>query len=160
MEKNDTNGTFSLLEATLAPGNEPPPHVHSREDELFYVLEGEFDIYVVGEEAFNLIRATVFSFPGSSRMRLLSALSGFACSFCTHLVGWKKAFRKMSLPAQNLEPPTEALTYSQSDLEQTARRFREYGVQILSPEKVAEQLPLYPEPVPRSGKIDLIEHAG
>ena len=46
VEKKDTNGTFSLLEATLAPGNEPPPHVHSREDELFYVLEGEFDMYV------------------------------------------------------------------------------------------------------------------
>jgi hypothetical protein len=26
VEKKDTNGTFSLLEATLAPGNEPPPH--------------------------------------------------------------------------------------------------------------------------------------
>jgi len=32
------------MEAILAPGNEPPPHVHSREDELFYVLEGEFDV--------------------------------------------------------------------------------------------------------------------
>ena len=49
VEKKDTDGAFSLLEATLAPGNEPPPHVHSREDELFYVLEGEFDVYV-GEE--------------------------------------------------------------------------------------------------------------
>ena len=51
--KQDTNQAFSLLEATLAPGNEPPPHVHSREDELFYVLEGEFDVYV-GEEAFTM----------------------------------------------------------------------------------------------------------
>ena len=49
-EKRDTNGAFCLVEGTLAPGNEPPPHVHSREDELFYVLEGEFDVYV-GEEA-------------------------------------------------------------------------------------------------------------
>src|SRR5262245_62187039 len=51
-ETPDTNGAFSLFEATLAPGNEPPPHVHSREDELFYVLEGEFDVYV-GEEAYQ-----------------------------------------------------------------------------------------------------------
>jgi hypothetical protein len=34
-EKQDTNGAFSLLEATLVPGTEPPPHEHSREDELF-----------------------------------------------------------------------------------------------------------------------------
>jgi hypothetical protein len=66
----------------------------------------------------------------------------------------------MSSPAQNLEPPTEALTYSQSDLEQTARRFAEYGVQMLTPEEVAEQLLLYPKPLPRSGKADLIERAG
>lgn len=51
-ETPDTNGAFSLLEATLVPGTEPPPHVHTREDELFYLLEGEFDVYV-GEEAFN-----------------------------------------------------------------------------------------------------------
>lgn len=38
-EKKDTNGAFFLVEAMLAPGTEPPPHVHSREDEFFYVLE-------------------------------------------------------------------------------------------------------------------------
>jgi quercetin dioxygenase-like cupin family protein len=52
-EKKDTNGAFLLIEATLAPGTEPPPHVHTREDELFYVLEGEFDVYV-GKEAFKV----------------------------------------------------------------------------------------------------------
>ena len=52
-DKKDTNGAFCLVEATLAPGNEPPPHEHSREDELFYVLEGEFDVYV-GKEAFKV----------------------------------------------------------------------------------------------------------
>jgi quercetin dioxygenase-like cupin family protein len=52
-EKKDTNGAFFLVEATLAPGTEPPPHVHTREDELFYVLEGEFDAYV-GDEAFKV----------------------------------------------------------------------------------------------------------
>jgi mannose-6-phosphate isomerase-like protein (cupin superfamily) len=52
-EKKDTNGAFFLVEAMLAPGTEPPPHVHTREDELFYVLEGEFDVYV-GKEAFKV----------------------------------------------------------------------------------------------------------
>jgi len=31
-EKKDTNGAFLLVEAMLAPGTEPPPHVHTRED--------------------------------------------------------------------------------------------------------------------------------
>jgi len=159
VEKKDTNGTFSLLEATLAPGNEPPPHMHSRKDELFYVLEGEFDTYV-GEEAFKVTKGECIFLPKfkphafvirSLRLRMLILYTPG---------GVEEVFRKVSSPAQHLEPPTEALTYSQSDLEQTARRFSEYGVQILSPEEVAEQLPLYPKLVPRSGKTDLIEHAG
>jgi quercetin dioxygenase-like cupin family protein len=158
-ERKDTNGAFSLLEATLAPGNEPPPHVHSCEDELFYVLEGEFDIYV-GEEAFNVTQGECVFLPKFSphgfviRSHRLSVLILYTPG------GVEEAFGKMSSPAQTLEPPTDALTYSQSDLEQTARRFREYGVQILSPEEVAKQLPLYPTPLPRSGKTDLIERVG
>ena len=31
-ETKDTNGAFLLVEARLAPGTEPPPHVHTRED--------------------------------------------------------------------------------------------------------------------------------
>jgi quercetin dioxygenase-like cupin family protein len=46
-------GAFFLAEAMLAPGTEPPGHVHSREDVLLYVLEGELDAYV-GEEAFDI----------------------------------------------------------------------------------------------------------
>ena len=56
----------------------------------------------------------------------------------------------MSSPAQNLEPPTEALTYSQSDLEQTAERFMAYGVHFLTPDEVVDQLPLYPKSLSRN----------
>ena len=45
-ESEGTGGRFSLIEGCLKPGNEPPPHVHEREDELFYVLEGKMDVYV------------------------------------------------------------------------------------------------------------------
>ncbi|TGS14982.1 cupin domain-containing protein [Mesorhizobium sp. M2E.F.Ca.ET.209.01.1.1] len=36
-----TGGGFGLLESLIAPGFSPPLHVHRREDESFYVLEGE-----------------------------------------------------------------------------------------------------------------------
>ena len=29
-----------MMEAIVPPGHGPPPHIHSREDEAFYVLEG------------------------------------------------------------------------------------------------------------------------
>lgn len=159
VEKKDNNGEFSLLEATLVPGTEPPPHVHSREDELFYVLEGEFDVYV-GEEAFNVSKGECVLLPRFSPHALVIRSPRLRVLILYTPGGLEEAFSKMSAPAQNLEPPTEAITYSQSDLEQTARRFAEHGVQILSPEEVAQQLPLYPEPLPRSGTGHLIERAG
>lgn len=39
----DTGGAFSLSELTAHPGFGPPPHIHRREDESYYVLEGEFE---------------------------------------------------------------------------------------------------------------------
>ena len=36
----DTNGAYALAHATIAPGGEPPLHVHAREDETFHILSG------------------------------------------------------------------------------------------------------------------------
>src|SRR5499427_4851546 len=36
-----TGGAFGLVESLIAPGFSPPLHVHHREDESFWVLEGE-----------------------------------------------------------------------------------------------------------------------
>lgn len=37
----DTGGAYSMAEAYVPAGAEPPVHVHAREDEVYYVLEGE-----------------------------------------------------------------------------------------------------------------------
>jgi quercetin dioxygenase-like cupin family protein len=145
-ETPDTNGAFSLFEAILVPGTEPPPHVHSREDELFYVLEGEFDVYV-GEEVFNGKTGECIFLPRFKPHAFIIRSPWLRLLILFAPAGVEEAFRSMSSPARNLEPPTEALTYSKYDLEQTARRFGEYGVQILAPDEVAERLPSYPKPV-------------
>jgi len=36
---NDTNGKYALWEAIVLPGDGPPAHVHSREEEGFYILQ-------------------------------------------------------------------------------------------------------------------------
>jgi quercetin dioxygenase-like cupin family protein len=38
---DDTAGRYATWEAIVPPGGGPPPHVHSREEEWFYVLDGE-----------------------------------------------------------------------------------------------------------------------
>ncbi len=48
---DDTNGAFSLLEAQEPPGFGPPLHIHRDAAEAFYVLEGEYIIFLDGREA-------------------------------------------------------------------------------------------------------------
>jgi len=48
----ETGGAFGLIEATAPPGASPPLHVHSREEESFWVLEGEVE-FLCGEERFR-----------------------------------------------------------------------------------------------------------
>jgi quercetin dioxygenase-like cupin family protein len=43
-----TGGAYSLFEVTTQPNGGPPPHVQHREDESFYVLEGEYEFLVEG----------------------------------------------------------------------------------------------------------------
>ena len=42
----DTNGKYAMWEAIVPPGGGPLPHVHSREEEGFYILEGEITLQV------------------------------------------------------------------------------------------------------------------
>jgi len=37
----NTGGVVSVVESHDVPGGGPPPHIHTREDEWFHVLEGE-----------------------------------------------------------------------------------------------------------------------
>ena len=46
----DTGGAFALLEAAEPPNFGPPLHIHHDCAEAFYVLEGEYRIFVEGEE--------------------------------------------------------------------------------------------------------------
>jgi len=48
--KEETDGAFSLLEATEPPDFGPPLHTHHDAAEAFYVLEGEYTIFVDGRE--------------------------------------------------------------------------------------------------------------
>lgn len=45
----DTHGKYAMLEAIVRPGGGPPPHVHSREEEGFFVLDGEITFTINGE---------------------------------------------------------------------------------------------------------------
>ena len=51
----DTEGERAVFEQTsLSQGKGTPLHIHNNQDEIFYVLEGEY-YFQVGDEKFNLV---------------------------------------------------------------------------------------------------------
>jgi len=46
---DQTGGVYVLSEARVLPGGGPPPHIHHREDEAFFVLEGEIT-FMLGDK--------------------------------------------------------------------------------------------------------------
>jgi hypothetical protein len=68
--------------------------------------------------------------------------------------GLEEAFRGMSTPAQRLELPTGAVTYSTGDLKQTAQRLSKYGARFLAQDEIADQLPLYPNPTTEPTQVN------
>lgn len=64
----DTDRTYFVMEATISPGAGPPLHVHAREEEGFYVLDGELEFHADG----TTLRAgpgTFLNLPQGSRHR-------------------------------------------------------------------------------------------
>ena len=53
LNSQQTGGAFSLAEVEVDFGGGVPPHIHEREDEAFYLLEGRVAVSV-GEQTFHL----------------------------------------------------------------------------------------------------------
>jgi quercetin dioxygenase-like cupin family protein len=66
---DESNGAYFAMEALVPPGGGPPPHIHTREDETFYLLEGEIEFLLDDElttagrgDFVNVPRGTVHRF--------------------------------------------------------------------------------------------------
>lgn len=53
--KEDTRGIYSLFVSTVQPGDSVPIHTHLKEDEAYYLLSGEWELYdVTNKETLRL----------------------------------------------------------------------------------------------------------
>ena len=86
-----TGGAFSLMEELLPRGAEPPPHVHRREDEAFFVLEGALTVRV-GDQVFPAEAGSFVFCPRdvphlltveSEQVRMLTLVTPAAWSRCS-----------------------------------------------------------------------------
>lgn len=46
----ESDNAYALMESIISPGGGPPPHIQHRNEEGFYVLEGELVFTVAGEQ--------------------------------------------------------------------------------------------------------------
>lgn len=46
----ETDGSYYLTHTIVPPEGGPPPHIHTREEEAFYIIRGELTFSVDGEE--------------------------------------------------------------------------------------------------------------
>lgn len=126
-----TNGKYALWEAIVPPGGGPPPHVHSREEEGFYILEGEITFTVNGERIVlkagtfaNMPIGTPHSFKneGSNTAKMLISVAP---------AGLEQMFFEVGVPldsgAITTPPPTK------DEIEKLLAAAPRYGVEMLLP---------------------------
>jgi quercetin dioxygenase-like cupin family protein len=100
----DTGGRFALLELEARQGIEPPLHVHEREDECFYVLDGEIDFTVGSREFHGGPGAFVFMPRGVSHGFRLRTETAKALLFLAP-AGFENFFRRLGEPAGSFDVP-------------------------------------------------------
>jgi mannose-6-phosphate isomerase-like protein (cupin superfamily) len=140
VNSEQTDGAFSMTEYMSKPGNEPPAHVHDREDEFLYVLEGRIDAYI-GKEVFSVDQNEGVYLPKfiphtfriiSPQLRMLIWISPG---------GLEGYFRDMSAPARSLGLPEHQANYGEVDMDHALRAGKERGISFLSPEEIRQQMP-------------------
>jgi quercetin dioxygenase-like cupin family protein len=124
----DTNGKYAMWEAIVPPGGGPPPHVHSREEEGFYVLEGEIT-FTIGDKRFvasagmfaNMPVGTPHSFKneGSQTARMLISVAP---------AGLERMFFELGVPLP--EGSTAGLPPTKEEIEKLLAVAPNYGIEI------------------------------
>ena len=104
----ETGGLLSIIEMTEPPNTEAPLHVHHREDEGFWILEGDVTLQV-GDE---IIEASAGDFafgPRGIPHRYTVGPDGCRMLFILTPGGMERLVRDMSVPAQSrtLPPPSD-----------------------------------------------------
>lgn len=109
----ESNGSYFILDCLVGPGGGPPAHRHQREEESFYLLEGELTV-TVEDRTFAMKAGDFVHFPRGTVHGFQNVGLGFARMLATFspagMEGW---FRAAYDPAPDRTtappPPTEAM---------------------------------------------------
>jgi quercetin dioxygenase-like cupin family protein len=124
----DTNGQMTIVEVTEPPGVEAPLHVHHREDEAFWILEGSVTLYV-GDTTIEASAGDYAWGPRDIPHRYTVGDDGCRMLFICVPGGFEDLVTEMSVPAESrtLPPPPEG----PPDMEHVAAVAKAHGAELL-----------------------------
>ena len=103
-EAPETGGALTVLDVVVRKGGEPPAHIHTREDEAFYVLEGRFT-FIVGDETIEADAGTFVWLPRGVAHTFSIDEDGARALVLATPGGMEATFRAFSAPISSLELP-------------------------------------------------------
>jgi quercetin dioxygenase-like cupin family protein len=105
----DTDGQYTLIETITLAGSEPPPHVHTREDEFFYILEGEATFWA-GDREFHGKAGDLVFFPKNvaHAFRLNSPVA--KALLIVTPSGFEEFFHTFGVPSPTMDAPPSIAT--------------------------------------------------
>jgi quercetin dioxygenase-like cupin family protein len=123
----DTGGQMTIVEVTCAPGYEAPLHVHHREDEAFWILDGQVTLYV-GEQTIEASAGDYAFGPRDIPHRFSVGEAGCRMLFICTPGGFEGLVMDMSEPAptRTLPPPA-----GPPDLEWVRAIAKRHGAELL-----------------------------
>lgn len=128
----ETAGRFALIDTVAKKGNGPPRHIHHREDETFYLLEGEVTVFVGDERIKGTAGTSVFLPRGIPHSFNIESEQARSLILITP-AGFENWFTEFGEPARDLTlPPASKPVYADAErkmLEAAAR----YGLEFVSP---------------------------
>jgi quercetin dioxygenase-like cupin family protein len=125
---DQTRGGLTVVEVTMAAGHMAPPHVHHREEETFWVLEGSLTFHV-GDETIDAGAGDVVVGPRDIPHRFVAGPEGARLLFLLTPAGLEGLVREQSVPATARTLPPEG--GPPPDLEQARAVALRYGCELL-----------------------------
>jgi quercetin dioxygenase-like cupin family protein len=127
----DTAGQLTIVEITEPPASEAPLHVHHRDDEGFWILEGDVT-FEVGDATIEAHAGDFVFGPRDIPHRYTVGEAGCRMLFIMVPGGLENVLRKTSEPApsRTVPPPPDEEPDS-SEIEQLKALVAEYGYELL-----------------------------
>lgn len=125
-----TAGAVAVIELLAPRGAGSPLHVHSREDEWFYVIEGQLTFWVGGETIVAPAGSFVFGPKGIQHTFVVDSEQA-RFLLVTEPAGFEQFMRATGEPAERLEIPPPAT--EPPDVAALTAVAAEYGIEIVGP---------------------------